>query len=103
MAEVEFPQVRARVMAAVDELAKPYSPDPAALAGLPAGLSQFSEIFDVLCEELDLDRIDPQEAIGYYVKNEGEGRSLAELASSLQAVWNEAEKYATDPAFPTDD
>ena len=101
--EVEFPELRARMVAAVDELAKPYSPDPAALVDLPAGLSQFSEIFDVLCEELDLDRIDPGEAIGYYLKSEDEGRSLAELGSLLQAVWDEAEKYASNPAFPTDD
>jgi hypothetical protein len=102
-AEVEFPQVRERMMAAVSELAKPYTPDPAALVRLPAGLSQFSEIFDVLCEELDLDQIDPREAVGYYLKSEDEGPPLAELASLLQAVWDEAEKYASDPAFPTDD
>lgn len=101
--EVEFPQLRERMVAAVGELAKPYTPDPAALVGLPPGLSQFSEIFDVLCEELDLDQIDPREAVGYYLKSEDEGRPLAELASLLQAMWDEVEEYAADPAFPTDD
>ena len=48
-AEVEFPELRARMIAAVDAtLAKPYAP----------------------------------------------GRSLAELASLLQSVWDETEKYA---------
>jgi len=102
-AEVEFPQLRERMLAAVAELAKPYTPDPAALVGLPAGLSQFSEIFDVLCEELELDRGDTQGAIGYYLKSADEGRLLAELASLLQAVWDETEQYAADRAFPTDE
>jgi len=56
-AEVEFPELRARMIAAVDALAKPYAP----------------------------------------------GRSLAELASLLQSVWDETEKYASNPALPTDD
>ena len=102
-AEVEFPQLRERMMAAVSELAKPFTPDPAALVGLPAGVSRFSEIFDVLCEELELDRGDTREAIGYYLKSEEEGRSLAELASLLQDVWDETEQYASDRAFPTDE
>jgi len=38
-----------------------------------------------------------------YLKSEDEGPPLAELASLLQAVWDEAQKYASDPAFPTDE
>jgi len=100
--DVEFPELRARVAAAIDALAEPYSPDPSALAGLPGGTSQFSEIFDLLCEELDL-ATDPRSAIGYFLKSEDEARALAELAPLLQAVWDEVEQYASDPAYPTDD
>ncbi len=91
------------MLAGVDLLAKPYTPDPALREKRRGVDSEFGEIFDVLCEELDLDQIDTREAIGYYLKNEDEGRSLAELAALLQAVWDEAEKYASNPAFPTDD
>jgi hypothetical protein len=97
-AEVEFPELRARMIAAVDAVAKPYAPSSNAW-----GESRFSEIFDVLCEELELDRIDARGAVGYYLKSEDEGRALVELASRLQSVWAETEKYASNPAFPADD
>lgn len=94
-AEVEFPELRARMTAAVAALAaEPYAPGRNAW-----GESQFTAIVDALCEELELDRIDVRQAVGFYLKSEDEGRALAELASSLQAVWDEAEKHAADPAF----
>ena len=98
-AEVEFPELRARMMAAVGALAaKPYAPDRNAW-----GESQFTGIFDVLCEELELDRIDVRKAVGFYLESEDEGRALAEVASLLQSVWDETEKYASDPASLTDE
>jgi hypothetical protein len=98
-AEVEFPELRARMMVAVDALAaEPYEPGQNAW-----GESQFSGIFDVLCEQLELDQIDARGAVGYFLTSEDEGRALAELASALQSVCDETKKYASDPSSLTDE
>lgn len=100
--EIEFPEVRERVMEAVEALAKPYRPGESASASLSGGASQFGEIFDLLYESVDL--VDePLTAIGAFLKSEEEARALSQLTALLLTVVEETEQYANDFDFPTDD
>lgn len=103
--EVKYPEMRAEVIAALDDLAEPYTPDPAQYATPGPPTSNFEWITGLLLDEMVWED-KPLLHVGGCLRNEDEARALHGLAPFLRAVldeggpWGSDERYQKTSAWP---
>jgi hypothetical protein len=95
---VKYPEMRAEVIAALDDLAEPYTPNSAEFSTPGPPSSNFDWITGLLLDEMVWeDR--PLMHVGGCLKSEDEARALHDLAPFLRAVLDEAGSWETDECY----